>query len=325
MTADMFEEAEQVGKIAVATARKARDTKLIKKVVVRNKEIQGIAEAYEQAKAAKKTLDTNPGDPEANVAVGKYLCFVKGDWDKGLPMLASGSDEKLKALAVKELKGATGADAEVAVGDGWWDLRDKEERAKQRAVYWYKKALPGLTGLVKDKANSRLAAVAEEENVAAPKPQVRRTRAETGLPYNPKKAKVGRIQSTYGAAWCIGVRDGRLLLTDKRSEQYFRVHPGFSSQEGVETVSLEPSNAVGYFLIYDGRELRLAPFSRQLDYQRAASFKLVSPPIDGNDKSRLSFESVAFPKRYIVHGQFKIYVKSPPCPNGTAEFRFISP
>ena len=36
--------------------------------------------------------------PPANLTVGKYYCFQKGDWEKGLPMLALGQDETLKAL-----------------------------------------------------------------------------------------------------------------------------------------------------------------------------------------------------------------------------------
>ena len=30
-----------------------------------------------------KTLEERPLDPEANLLVGKYLCFMKGKWKKG--------------------------------------------------------------------------------------------------------------------------------------------------------------------------------------------------------------------------------------------------
>jgi len=75
---------------------------------------------FERAKQANTTLAKKPDDPEANFTAGKYLCLVKGDWDKGLPLLAKGSDAKLKELAQKELAGPKDAAEQAAVGDGWW-------------------------------------------------------------------------------------------------------------------------------------------------------------------------------------------------------------
>ena len=44
-------------------------------------------------------LEKQPGDPTANLAAGRYYCFVKGDWEMGIPMLALGSETALKELA----------------------------------------------------------------------------------------------------------------------------------------------------------------------------------------------------------------------------------
>ena len=162
VAADTFDPSDELGDIALSAAREARNKDLIKQVVARNKEVQEIVRAYDQVKAAKGSLETNPGDPKANLIVGKYLCFTKGDWAKGIPMLALGADEKLKALAVKELKGVSGADAQAALGDGWWDLAENEEAAKQRADYWYRRALPGLTGLAREKVERRIGEVAKD-------------------------------------------------------------------------------------------------------------------------------------------------------------------
>ncbi|HEX3999202.1 MAG TPA: hypothetical protein VHX65_11675, partial [Pirellulales bacterium] len=51
------------------------------------------------AKKAQAVLDKNPADAEANLAVGRWRAFYKNDWPTGLPLLAKGSDEKLKSLA----------------------------------------------------------------------------------------------------------------------------------------------------------------------------------------------------------------------------------
>ena len=60
----------------------------------------------EEVRVALATLKTNPTDPEANLVVGKYHCFVKDEWEKGLPMLLKGNDAALKELATAE-KGAS--------------------------------------------------------------------------------------------------------------------------------------------------------------------------------------------------------------------------
>ena len=79
-------------------------------------------------------------------------------------MLALGGDATLKALAQKDMKRPADAAEQVKLGDSWWNLAEKEEGAAQknlqdRAGYWYKKALPGLAGLAKDKVEKRIASL----------------------------------------------------------------------------------------------------------------------------------------------------------------------
>jgi len=158
---DDFVVAKYLGKLALDAARKGRDGQLVKRVVARNKEVEELAEAYAQVAHALVTLKEIPDHPEANLAVGKYHCFVRGDWDRGLPKLALGSDEPLKKLAMMELGDMTGPAERVALGDGWWDLASANEKAVrerilERAVFWYRKALPWVSGLVKDKVEKRI-------------------------------------------------------------------------------------------------------------------------------------------------------------------------
>jgi hypothetical protein len=107
------------------------------------------------------TLGRNPTDPAANLAVGKFHCFIKADWEKGLPMLALGGDLVLKGLAERDLGRPGEAEKQVALGDGWWDCADKQTglakaHMRQRAGHWYQQALPSLTGLAKVKVAKRL-------------------------------------------------------------------------------------------------------------------------------------------------------------------------
>lgn len=119
-------------------------------------------------------LKKSPDDPAANLTAGEYFCLVKGDWMIGAPMLAKGSDNKMKALALLDLAatraaasgGTAGHDAEVA-GDAWWDSATHEATSAwktaqhDRATYWYQKALPDAGGLVKIRIQKRLKATPE--------------------------------------------------------------------------------------------------------------------------------------------------------------------
>lgn len=111
--------------------------------------------------AAANKLRLKPDDPEANLLVGRYLCFVQGSWEHGLPHLAKGSDRALADLAARDEQGPSDPTSMVALGDAWWDLPDSQEtprkRSRQRAVYWYEQALPKLAGDKKPRVEQRIA------------------------------------------------------------------------------------------------------------------------------------------------------------------------
>ena len=148
---DNFDVAKRLGKQASQLARLSKDTDLLQEVVAKNKAVDAAAKAYADVEKAAVKLKQTPDDPDANTKVGKYLCFTKGDWQKGLQMLVKGSDASLKALATKDLAGAASGEAQVKLGDAWWDAGNK-----RRAVHWYTQALPGLTGFVKDRVEKRM-------------------------------------------------------------------------------------------------------------------------------------------------------------------------
>ena len=156
--------AQQVAGLAITVSRNAKDGALLKRSVARSKEIEQNAAAFAEAQKAQKVLDERPADPDANLVVGKFRCFNRGEWDKGLPLLALSSDATLKALAEKEITMPTEAQDQVVLGDGWWAAADSESTVvgslvQRRAVHWYMQALPTLGGLAKAKVEKRLATV----------------------------------------------------------------------------------------------------------------------------------------------------------------------
>ena len=94
----------QMGELAQKAADQSQNKLLIKYV--------GDCKArLEQSLQERKTetdllarLRTLPADPEANLALGKLYCFDRGNWEKGISMLALGSDSALRELAQRELE-----------------------------------------------------------------------------------------------------------------------------------------------------------------------------------------------------------------------------
>jgi hypothetical protein len=136
----------------------------------RQREVNLARDAADRFERDLAKLKDAPNDPAANLAVGRYTCFVKGDWDGGLPMLANGTDATLKAQAALELAKPAKADELARVADGWWDAAAKQPDAASKAAIidhaaaLYQRAVPELTGLVKAQAEKR---ITEAEKLSA--------------------------------------------------------------------------------------------------------------------------------------------------------------
>jgi hypothetical protein len=111
--------------------------------------------------AAANYLKDHPDDPRANLTVGRFLCFMRGMWDEGLPLLAKGSDKILGDLAASDLARPENASGQIHLADAWWNIRDAkdapQQSARRRAAFWYEKALPQLAGPEKLTAQQRIA------------------------------------------------------------------------------------------------------------------------------------------------------------------------
>jgi hypothetical protein len=169
---DNFEAADKLLKVASTTATKAKSIPLVSTVQARAKEVEALQKEFETVKPAIDRLAKNPKDADASGMVGRYLGLMKGDWEKGLPMLAMGSDAKLKAPAGKDLAEPKDAAAQVEVGDAWWDLAEAEKgrpkyNLQQRALHWYRLALPNLAGLSKTRVEKRIALLPGAEPFAS--------------------------------------------------------------------------------------------------------------------------------------------------------------
>ncbi len=125
-------------------------------------EARTVATQFDKAKAALEKLKNDPANPEANLTAGRYMCFLKGDWTNGLPLLAKGSDAPLKTQAAADLAIPADVDGFKKLADTWWTISETQDPASRRQVQlhasdWYEKASEGLSGLAKTIAEKRVA------------------------------------------------------------------------------------------------------------------------------------------------------------------------
>src|SRR5262249_35252603 len=103
LAGDDYETALSLLALAGTAAPKGKLGPLLTRAQASGAEARDAQKEYELVRAAARTLQQKPDDPDANLATGKYLCFRKGEWARGLPCLAAGSDAALQALAKKDL------------------------------------------------------------------------------------------------------------------------------------------------------------------------------------------------------------------------------
>jgi len=162
VAADQYDVADKTAAAALQAARKTNDAPLSLKATNRTREVAEAKTRFQGMKGALATLAKNPDDPAANNDMGQLLCFVKGNWELGVRFLVKGSDPALKTLSEKEMAMSLQPGDQVAIGDGWWDLAEKEKsplRKSQMQLHargFYEAALPGLTSLQRIKVEKRL-------------------------------------------------------------------------------------------------------------------------------------------------------------------------
>jgi len=152
LAAGDYEAAEKAAAAGGQSARRAKDIPLVARLDAKGRESADLKARQEKVKKARETLAKTPEDADANFVVGHFVCFVRADWLSGLGHLAKGSDPGPKAAAAADLASPAATGEQVATGDLWWELAEKEsglvrENVRRRACYWYLQALPQLAGL----------------------------------------------------------------------------------------------------------------------------------------------------------------------------------
>lgn len=156
-----WEASQTILKAAAAAAAKAPSASLQARLRSKTKDVAaGRAEAV-RFKEVTAILKNKPDDPSANAAAGRFLAFYQQEWAEGIPLLARGSDAKLRSAAERDLKAGDSDEARLAAADAWFDLAatadaDVKPAMQIRAYHWYAAAFPNLSGIAKVRIEKRL-------------------------------------------------------------------------------------------------------------------------------------------------------------------------
>jgi WD40 repeat protein len=280
---DDLETAGRLAKVAEEAATQAKSLSLLSNVKKRNEEVKLLQKEQERVKPFLQKLKDKEDDAEANGEVGKYYCLLRGLWGKGLPLLAKGPDGALKTLAGKDLANPKATKAQVALGDSWWDLSEKQKppmqwRLQERAAHWYEQALPDLTGLAKIRLEKRLEEVRAHSPGAEKEPvikvavgEIRKFTGHTGIVYQAAVSKDGKRMVSAGSDRTIRVWD---VNTGKQLHQ-ITGHTGIIrslaiSPDGKRAVSGASDRTCRVWDLDNGKELFQVP--GHVNYVYAVAF-----------------------------------------------------
>jgi WD40 repeat protein len=158
---DRFLDATRMLEVAASAAAGARKSDLQDAVKAASDRIEKAKAALATYENALKLLATNSTDPAANLVAGRFLCFVRGDWAKGVAHLARCSDERLRKAAEKELAKPESSEDWETLGDLWQAAAIAAEESDRpscsaSAEFAYRKALEEAAGLRKVKIQRSL-------------------------------------------------------------------------------------------------------------------------------------------------------------------------
>jgi hypothetical protein len=153
--------AYQASRLSTKIARESKDATAQSRAKQMELNVNEINRQIKVIGTAADKLTAHPDDAEANLVVGKYWCFFRGGWEKGLPLLAKGLDPQLAELARTDLAIPQDGEGMMKLAEKWWNLADSPQtprrRSRERAAHWYELALPGLSDHQKDLAQQRIA------------------------------------------------------------------------------------------------------------------------------------------------------------------------
>lgn len=165
LTDERYDAAVQLAATASELAALLPDKAFRAKAIEAHARARRMQQEAAEVQTAQERLARHSDDAAAHLLIGRFFCLERNDWDSGLPHLVRGSDAELGAIANRELAGAPKPEDQLALADAWWELAEQRhdpldapwvKGMRNRAAYWYRRALPQLSGFAQAKAQKRI-------------------------------------------------------------------------------------------------------------------------------------------------------------------------
>jgi hypothetical protein len=277
LAADDFPSSLALLDAADRAALKLRNVALVSSIRKRLEEVRALEKQYARWEPHAKALAKNPEDAKANAEMGFYHALIKGNWARGLPMLARG-EGPAATVARKELQ-AKGAAAMAEAASEWEGLAQKADelprvQALLHAYQLYLEALPFVDGPQRTSIEGRLQAITKElppeYRAGEITTELRKIDAPAGPVYAAAFSPDGR--KIIAAAY-----DGSLRLWEARTGKELRRLDGHLGKvwavafhpDGRHVVSGGNDGSVRLWDLTAGREVKR--FAGHTDYVRAVA------------------------------------------------------
>jgi len=239
---DDYEGAVKAAVAAESAARTSGDAAQLSAATARLSDVRALqAQAAKVAPAIEK-LKNSPDDAAANLEAGQFLCFWRGDWEKGLPLLVKGPDGDLKALAQEDLAAGIDSAMQFGVANAWWAYSSHLEGppkafARDRAAEIYVKVVAKLEPPNRTVAQNRIA----QAPVHLPLPRVMPTAAvvDTSTPI------ANSVQIVCDDFACDIYHNGKLIPAENRKLQ----GEEYGAQGELVTVDLKPGDWIVFNVV----------------------------------------------------------------------------
>lgn len=277
---DDYEASRRLLSTADAAALKLKNVPLVSNLRRRQEQVTRLEKEYARWKPFADTLSKDPKDAEASVVIGKYQAFYKGDWEKGLPLLAQGANAELRKLAALDLAKPGEAAAQVQLADGWVSTAKQVPEAEKvqillRAYYWYVQALADLKPAARSQVEQQMEAINKllpaDYRVGEISSETRVLTGHAGPVYAVALSPDGRRALSGGA-------DNVVRLWDTRTGKEIRRFSGHTGRvwsvafapDGRRAASAGFDKTIRLWDLATGREIR--QFTGHSDYVRSISF-----------------------------------------------------